>query len=62
MATKSVDKWQYGDFQTPDILANAVVEVLKRNHKLTPSVIIEPSCGKGAFIRAALRGSLGQRY
>lgn len=56
MATKSVDKWQYGDFQTPDILAHAVVEILKRNHKLTPSVIIEPSCGKGAFIRAATDG------
>ena len=56
MATKSIDKWQYGDFQTPDTLACAVVEVLKRNHKLTPSVIIEPSCGKGAFVRAAIDG------
>lgn len=56
MATKSVDKWQYGDFQTPDTLASAVVEVLKRNHKLTPSTIIEPSCGKGAFVRATIDG------
>jgi hypothetical protein len=56
MATKPVDKWQYGDFQTPDILACAVVEILKRNHGLMPSVIIEPSCGKGAFIRAAIDG------
>lgn len=61
MATKSVDKWQYGDFQTPDILAHAVVEILKRNHKLTPSVIIEPSCGKGAFIRAAIDGFKGAK-
>lgn len=56
MAKKSIDKWQYGDFQTPDRLANTIVEILKRNHKLTPSVIIEPSCGKGAFIRAAIKG------
>jgi hypothetical protein len=56
MAGKSVDKWQYGDFQTPDVLARAVVQTLKRNHQLTPSVIIEPSCGKGAFIRAAIDG------
>jgi hypothetical protein len=54
MASKTIDKWQYGDFQTPDVLAHAVVAVLKRNHKLTPSVIIEPSCGKGAFIRAVI--------
>lgn len=61
MATKSVDKWQYGDFQTPDLLANKVVEVLKRNHKLTPSVVVEPSCGKGAFIRAAIDGFAGAK-
>ncbi len=56
MANKPIDKWQYGDFQTPDVLAHTVVDVLKRNHKLTPSVVIEPSCGKGAFIRAAIDG------
>ncbi len=56
MANKSINKWQYGDFQTPDILAHAVVQVLKRNHNIAPSVIIEPSCGKGAFIRAAMNG------
>lgn len=53
MAKKSLDKWQYGDFQTPDELARKVVETLKRNHRLQPDVIIESSCGKGAFIRAA---------
>ena len=56
MAKKSIDKWQYGDFQTPDDLAKKVVETLKRNHGLKPDVIIEPSCGKGAFIRAACEG------
>ena len=56
MTIKSIDKWQYGDFQTPDGLACAVVENLKRNHHIKPSVVIEPSCGKGAFIRAAMEG------
>jgi hypothetical protein len=56
MAKKSIDKWQYGDFQTPDELARKVVDTLKCNHGLEPDVIIEPSCGKGAFIRAACEG------
>lgn len=56
MARKSIDKWQYGDFQTPDDLARKVVETLKCNHGMRPDVIIEPSCGKGAFIRAACEG------
>ena len=56
MAAKSVDKWQYGDFQTPVELARKVVSVLKRNHGIVPDVIIEPTCGKGAFIQACGEG------
>lgn len=56
MAKKSIDKWQYGDFQTPVALARKVVEVLKRNHRINPDVIIEPTCGKGAFVLAAHEG------
>ncbi|WP_310484741.1 SAM-dependent methyltransferase [Chamaesiphon sp. VAR_48_metabat_403] len=52
--TKSLEKWQFGDFQTPDELAWEVVKTLKLNHKISPKVIIEPSCGKGSFIRASL--------
>lgn len=54
MAKKSIDKWQYGNFQTPIELARKVVEVLKRNHNIVPDIVIEPTCGKGAFIRVAL--------
>lgn len=53
---KTLDKWQFGDFQTPSDLATRVVEVLKRNHHIAPDLIIEPTCGKGAFVRAALGG------
>ncbi|MDE0156582.1 MAG: N-6 DNA methylase [Gammaproteobacteria bacterium] len=52
MAGKSLNKWQFGDFQTPADLANKVVQVLKQNHKINPDVIIEPTCGKGAFVLA----------
>jgi methylase of polypeptide subunit release factors len=43
---------EYGDFQTPMALARAAVEVLKgpgRRYDL----ILEPTCGKGAFVAAA---------
>lgn len=56
MTKKSVDKWQFGDFQTPFALANKIVTVLKRNHNIYPDVVIEPTCGKGAFIRATYEG------
>lgn len=51
---KSLDKWQFGDFQTPDSLAQDIIQVLSINHQISPDIIIEPSCGKGAFIRAGL--------
>ncbi len=51
---KSMNCWQFGDFQTPDNLAQKVVKTLKQSHHLNPDVILEPSCGKGSFIRSAL--------
>ena len=51
---KSIEKWQFGDFQTPDDLAREVVQTLRVNHQISPEFIIEPSCGKGAFVRATL--------
>ena len=51
---KSIEKWQFGDFQTPDNLAKEVINTLRLNHRISPDFIIEPSCGKGAFVRAAL--------
>lgn len=56
---KTVDKWQFGDFQTPDKLARLVVGVLKKNHGIAPATVIEPTCGKGAFVRAASEGFSG---
>lgn len=58
---KSIEKWEFGDFQTPFLLAQKVVEVLKRNHKISPAHVIEPTCGKGAFVLAAAEGFQGSK-
>lgn len=46
-------KVEYGDWQTNLDLAKRVCLLLK-NQGLTPQVIIEPTCGTGAFILASL--------
>jgi hypothetical protein len=50
---KTSDKIQYGDFQTPPELVQATCKLLSRMG-LEPSSIVEPSCGKGAFLMEAL--------
>ncbi len=59
--TKSIEKCQFGDFQTPDKLAGEVIKILKLKHKISLEVIIEPSCGKGSFIRASLNQFINSR-
>lgn len=51
---KTLQKWQFGDFQTPESLAIEAVKLLKNTYCLSPDIILEPSCGKGAFIQAAV--------
>jgi hypothetical protein len=43
---------EFGDFQTPAALALAVTEKL-RDLGLRPHALLEPTCGKGAFVMAA---------
>jgi hypothetical protein len=45
---------EYGDFQTNEDLANKVTLNLV-SKKISPKVIIEPTCGKGNFIIASLK-------
>lgn len=45
---------EYGDFQTNSDLANKVTLYLATK-KISPEVVIEPTCGKGNFIIASLR-------
>ncbi len=54
MSKKSIDKWQFGDFQTPKKLAHKIVDILKVERNIKPDIILEPTCGTGAFIEAAL--------
>jgi len=53
VAKKTINQWQFGDFQTPRELAKKIIHVLKQNHNIFPDVVIEPSCGKGSFISAS---------
>lgn len=46
--------WEFGDFQTPDNLAVEATQVLQRVG-LVPQTVIEPTCGRGAFLLAAIR-------
>lgn len=55
MPTKQCHKIEFGDFQTPDGLAAQVVALLK-GKGIKPASVIEPTCGLGAFLLAAMRG------
>jgi ubiquinone/menaquinone biosynthesis C-methylase UbiE len=48
----ATQKIEFGDFQTPLPLAQEVCRLLTRQ-KLDPDVILEPTCGIGAFLLAA---------
>ena len=45
---------EFGDFQTPDRLCDQVCDMLARSNQ-PPASIIEPTCGKGSFLRSASR-------
>ncbi|KAF0219676.1 MAG: Modification methylase [Rhodospirillaceae bacterium] len=50
---KDRDVLQYGDFQTPPELASEVCTLLARLGVNAPA-ILEPTCGRGAFLAAAI--------
>ena len=52
MPTKTKQKVEFGDFQTPDVLALATCEMLNRLG-VSPRSIVEPTCGRGSFLRAS---------
>ena len=45
-------KRELGDFQTPSVLADLLVNVLKAKN-LSPNVIVEPTCGEGSILIAS---------
>ena len=52
MPEKTRKKIEFGDFQTPEALAHRVCAALRRRG-VSPAAIVEPTCGTGAFLRAA---------
>ena len=50
---KTKEVAEFGDFQTPLTLARLACKVLARR-RFRPEAIIEPTCGQGSFLQAAL--------
>jgi hypothetical protein len=48
-----LDRREYGDYQTPQLLTDAVCSRLVQE-QLVPSVVVEPTFGRGAFLVSAL--------
>ena len=59
MARKA--RGEFGDFQTPEYLAQRVCEVLHRQ-SILPATVVEPTCGSGSFLRAAVSAFSGVRH
>ncbi|MEK6247955.1 MAG: N-6 DNA methylase, partial [Planctomycetales bacterium] len=53
-SVKTKEKAEFGDFQTPADLARKTCQLLARR-QLQPASIVEPTCGKGSFLAAALQ-------
>lgn len=47
-------KKEFGDYQTPGDFAVKVCNLLKDKLKISPAVVIDPTCGVGNFLKAAL--------
>ena len=50
---RNKEKAEFGDFQTPSTLAKTVCEFLARDG-LQPAALLEPTCGVGNFLFAAM--------
>lgn len=55
-------KREYGDYQTPPEFARRVCLYLKEVRKLTPSAVVEPTCGEGHFLQSSLMFDAEEYY
>lgn len=46
----------FGDFQTPKHLSVESINCIKQSINFQPATVIEPTCGKGSFLLAAIDG------
>jgi len=53
MCARAKQRVEFGDFQTPIALARAICSLIARSG-FSPASILEPTCGTGAFLTAAL--------
>lgn len=51
---KTSERWEFGDFQTPDVLVSDVMEIVARRG-FRPGSVVEPSCGEGSFVVGAAK-------
>lgn len=47
-------KKEYGDYQTPSEFAFLILNYINSIFKINPDLIIEPTCGKGNFLKESL--------
>ena len=52
MTTRTAQRLEFGDFQTPYELAREACDVLLRLG-ISPASVVEPTCGTGSFLRAS---------
>ena len=50
---KKYNEKELGDYQTPLYFTDYICEYLKNDLKISPDVVIEPTCGIGNFLRSA---------
>ncbi len=46
-------KKEFGDYQTPLDFSDKACELLRDVYKIRPDVVVEPTCGKGNFLRSS---------
>jgi len=61
MARKQRTKVEFGDFQTPLVLARDICSFIAQSG-FSPASILEPTCGQGSFLRAALEVFRGTNH
>lgn len=57
-----INKIEFGDFQTPKILADLMCRIIKDKYDYSPDCIIEPTCGKGTILVSSVKTFPNQKW
>lgn len=55
-------KRELGDYQTPQEFTDMICNYLLKDRHIRPSVVVEPTCGKGNFLNSSLKFDAEQYY